>query len=84
MMYTDEMRRTQILLEDAQHRALVSLSRRTGKGVSAIIRGAIDRLLTGEKPAAPSRRLADMRAVGRDPGGPPASDHDRLLYGDGK
>lgn len=84
MLYTNDVRRTQVLLEDAQHRALVSLSRRTGRGVSALIRGAIDRLLLGEKPRAPSRRLADIRALGRDPGGPAASEHDRLLYGDGK
>lgn len=84
MLYTNDVRRTQVLLEDAQHRALVSLSRRTGRGVSALIRGAIDRLLLGEKPRAPSRGLADIRALGRDPGGPAASEHDRLLYGDGK
>jgi hypothetical protein len=79
-----DMRRTQILLEDAQHRALVSLSRRTGRGVSALIRGAIDRLLDAGKTAAPSRRLSDIRALGRDPGGPAASEHDRLLYGEEK
>ncbi|MDE2144245.1 MAG: hypothetical protein KGJ84_17690 [Elusimicrobia bacterium] len=76
------MRRTQILLEGAQHRALVSLSRRTGRGISALIRGAIDRLLAGDKPASSPRRLSDIRALGRDPGGPAASEHDRLLYGD--
>ena len=72
------------MIEDAQHLALVSLSRRTGRGVSALIRGAIDSLLDGGKAAAPSRKLADIRALGRDPGGPAASEHDRLLYGDGK
>jgi hypothetical protein len=82
MLYTNDVRRTQIMLEDAQHRALVSLSRRTGRGLSALIRGAVDRLLAGEKPDAPARRLSDIRALGRDPGGPAASEHDRLLYGD--
>ena len=84
MLYTNNVRRTQILLEDAQHQALVSLSRRTGRGISALIRGAIDRLLAGGKAAAPSHKLADIRALGRDPGGPAGSEHDRLLYGDGK
>lgn len=83
MLYTYDVRRTQILLEDRQHRALVSLSRRTGQGLSALVRGAIDRLLGGEK-APSSGRLSDIRALGRDPGGPSACDHDELLYGDGK
>jgi len=75
------MRRTQVLLEDEQHRALAALSRRTGRGVSALIREAIDRLLgTGE--ATPAHRLSDIRALGRDPRGPSAAEHDRLLYGD--
>lgn len=84
MLYTNDVRRTQILLENAQHQALVSLSRRTGRGISALIRGAIDRMLEGGKAAAPSRKLSDIRALGRDPGGPAASEHDRLLYGDAK
>jgi len=83
-MYTNIVIRTQILFEDAQHRALVALSRRTGKGVSALVRGAVDRLLTGETAKTPSRRLSDMRGLGSDPGGPSAADHDRLLYGDGR
>ncbi len=80
MIYTNEVRRTQILLEDRQHLALRSLSRRTGSGLSELIRGAIDRLLQGDKTAAPARRLSDIRALARDPGGPAAADHDRILY----
>lgn len=83
MLYTINVRRTQILLEEAQHRALLSLSRRTGRGVSELIRGAIDRLLGGGKPSGPARKLADIRALARDPGGPAAADHDRVLYGKG-
>jgi hypothetical protein len=83
MLYTNEVRRTQVLLEDRQHRALLSLSRRTGRGVSELIRGAIDRLLGGEKAAISSRKLSDIRALARDPGGPSAADHDRALYGRG-
>jgi len=81
MLYTYDVRRTQILLEDRQHRALVSLSRRTGEGISALIRSAVDRLIGTEK-APGSQRLSDIRALGRDPGGPTAREHDRLLYGD--
>lgn len=81
MLYTNDVRRTQVLLEDSQHRALLSLSRRTGRGISELIRGAIDRLLGGENAAASSRRLSDIRAIARDPGGPSAADHDRALYG---
>ena len=83
MMYTYDVHRTQILLKDEQHRALSALSRRTGRGMSALIREAVDRLLGGEKPTA-ARRLADIRALGRDPRGPSAAEHDRLLYGDGR
>lgn len=83
MLYTNEVRRTQVLLEDRQHRALLSLSRRTGRGISELIRGAVDRLIGGETAAAPSRKLTDIRALARDPGGPPASGHDRALYGKG-
>jgi hypothetical protein len=81
MLYTNEVRRTQILLEESQHRALLSLSRRTGRGISDLIRGAIDKLLGGEKSGAGSRKLADIRAIARDPEGPQSSDHDRALYG---
>lgn len=83
MLYTNDVRRTQVLLEDRQHRALLSLSRRTGRGISELIRRAIDRLIGGEKDAAPSRKLSDIRALARDPGGPRASEHDRALYGKG-
>lgn len=81
MLYTNDVRRTQVLLEDRQHRALLSLSRRTGRGISELIRGAVDRLIGGEKTAVPSRKLSDIRALARDPGGPSAADHDRALYG---
>lgn len=81
MLYTNEVRRTQVLLEDRQHRELLSLSRRTGRGISELIRGAIDRLLGGETPAGTVRKLSDIRAIARDPGGPVAADHDRALYG---
>ena len=57
------------------------MSRRTGRGVSALIRDAIDRLLKEGNTAAPLHQLADMRGLGRDPGGPAASEHDRTLYG---
>lgn len=80
MLYTYDMRRTQILLEDGQHHALAALSRRTGRGISALIRDAVDRLLGAGAPAS-GRRLSDIRAVGRDPKGPSAAEHDRLLYG---
>lgn len=83
MLYTNDVRRTQVLLEDRQHRALLSLSRRTGRGISEIVRGAIDRLIGGNGTAASSRKLSDIRALARDPGGPSASDHDRALYGKG-
>jgi len=82
MMYTYIVRRTQILLKEEQHRALAALSRRTGRGLSALVREAVDRLVGGEKTAT-ARRLADIRALGRDPGGPSAAEHDRLLYGEG-
>lgn len=83
MLYTNEVRRTQVLLEDRQHRALLSLSRRTGRGISELIRGAVDRLIGTGQAAAPGRKLSDIRALARDPGGPAAADHDRALYDKG-
>jgi uncharacterized protein (UPF0261 family) len=83
MMYTIVVHRTQILLKDEQHRALAAMSRRTGRGLSSLVRDAVDAMLGGGKTAAATRRLSDIRALGRDPKGPPASEHDRLLYGGG-
>lgn len=81
MLYTNEVRRTQVLLEDRQHRALRSLSRRSGRGISELIRGAIDRLLGAEEAPGSPRKLSDIRAIAKDPGGPAAAEHDRALYG---
>lgn len=79
MMYTFDMRRTQILLEEHQHRALAALSRRTGKGLSALVREAVDRLLGSPAPKK-ARRLSDICGIGRSSKGPSAAEHDKVLY----
>ena len=82
MVYTSEVKRAQVLIEDRQYRALISLSRRTGKGLSRLVRDAIDRMIRPASERAPRHRLRDIRGIGRDPGGPSAGEHDRILYGD--
>lgn len=79
MLYTLDVRRTQVLLKEEQHRALAAMSRRTGRGISALIREAVDKLLGGKK-TAKELRLSDICAIGR--GGPPLSnaDIDRIIY----
>lgn len=80
-MYDNSMHRTQILLEDRQYESLKAWAARAGKSLAEAVRLAVDRLLdTGEgKP--PAGRLADIRAIARDPDGPAGRDHDRFLYG---
>jgi hypothetical protein len=74
------VKRTLVLLEDRQYREILSLSRRTGRGVSELIRSAIDRLLKEDTTASPVRRLSDIRAIAHDIDGPSSSDHDLTLY----
>ena len=83
MMYNKCMHRTQILLEDRQYESLKAWAARSGRSLSEAVRLAVDRFMdVGETKAQP-RRLADIRGIAKDPGGPAGKDHDRILYGKG-
>ncbi|MBI4371698.1 MAG: CopG family transcriptional regulator [Elusimicrobia bacterium] len=74
------MKRTQILIEDRQYRALISMARRTGKGLSQLVREAVDRMIGSTVETKPRRRLEDICGKWSDPEGLPASEHDRIIY----
>jgi predicted transcriptional regulator len=56
------MQRTQIYLDDEQHRALAALAKERGSTASALIRSAIDDYLAGQ--LSPSERLDRLKALG--------------------
>ena len=56
------MQRTQIYLDDEQHRALMALAKRRSTTASALIRSAIDDYLSGQ--LTPEERLARLRILG--------------------
>lgn len=84
MMYNNCMHRTQVLLEDRQYAALKVWGRRMDKGLSELIRLAVDRLLGTPARGKGGLRLSGIRGIGSDPGGPSGRDHDVLLYGGSK
>lgn len=85
MMYTFTMHRTQVLLEERQYAALRTWARRMDKGISEVIRLAVDRLLGAETLRKhPASALQSIRGIGRDAGGPSGREHDKYLYGDRK
>ncbi len=74
------MHRTQVLLKEDQYRALRARARREGKSLSELIRAAVSEWL--REPRTNRRAsLLDIRALGKDPDGPAARDHDAFLYG---
>lgn len=56
------MQRTQIYLDDEQHRALTVLARQRGTTASALIRSAIDDYLAGQ--LTPQERLDRLKTLG--------------------
>lgn len=81
MMYTISMHRTQILLKDSQYQALKTLGRRSDKGLSELVREAVDKMLYEAKPASkPRRSLKDICGIARGGGGDIGRDHDEILY----
>lgn len=56
------MQRTQIYLDDEQHRALAALAKERGATASALIRSAIDDYLAGQ--LTPSEKLDRLKALG--------------------
>ncbi|MGH9338886.1 MAG: ribbon-helix-helix domain-containing protein [Acidobacteriota bacterium] len=73
------MHRTQVLLHKDQYHALKTQARREGKSLSELIRRAVAEWLGETRTTSPAR-LADICALGKDPKGPKARDHDSFLY----
>ena len=81
MMYTLDMKRTQILLENRQYDALRTRARREDKSLSEIIRQAVDQWLGYDKPAEGSSKLSEICGIFSDPTGFSGADHDEIIYG---
>lgn len=81
MVYAHSMLRAQILLERSQHEALKAWARATDRSISELVRLAVTRLLGSRRGSAPKARLADIRGIAKDPGGPAGRSHDQVLYG---
>jgi metal-responsive CopG/Arc/MetJ family transcriptional regulator len=75
------MHRTQISIDDRVYETLKDKARRENHSLSALCRKAIHSLLTEEKSASRGARLKGICGIGRDPKGPSAKEHDRVLYG---
>jgi len=81
------MQRTQIYLDDEQHRALTALAKRRGQTASAVIREAIDGYLADQ--LSPRDRLDRLRSLGarlmksdHEPAGDSAEDVETLRAAD--
>jgi len=73
------MTRTQILLEEAEHRFLAQEAAHRGVSVSAYIRSLVEEKMLQAAPA--EARLAEIVGVISDPAGFAGADHDEVLYG---
>ena len=61
----ERLYRTQILLEPAQHRALVEISRREGRSISDLVREMIQQHLADREQAADAALKRQLRALER-------------------
>ena len=72
-----------MLLEERQYAALKARGRREAKGLSELIRLAVDRLLGEDAPRKSGKSgLNAICGIISDPGGPTGADHDEVIYGD--
>ncbi|MBI3554261.1 MAG: hypothetical protein HY077_17320 [Elusimicrobia bacterium] len=77
------MHRTQVLLEERQFAALKARARREAKGLSELIRLAVDRLLGGGTETSGKKSgLRSICGIGRAVSGPSGADHDEAIYGE--
>jgi hypothetical protein len=74
------MTRTQILLDDWQHKFLGALARRKGLSVSALVRGWIEEEAGGMKDR--EDPLLKLKGVVADPAGDISENTDSYLYGE--
>lgn len=65
------MVRTQIYLTESEQAALRTLTRRTGRSQSELIRDAVDRLIEQALPGDRARALEDAAGLWRDAAGRP-------------
>lgn len=79
-MYPEARVRTQISLTDEQYVTLKAIAEERGESMSAVIREAVDRLVTGSRPD-PVAALLSISGIAE--GGPRdlAENHDYYLYG---
>lgn len=73
--------RTQISLDDWQYHALLEISRKTKKSLSAIIRELLSEKLSTQKINKKSDTLSALIGIGKGDGSPVAREHDKYLYG---
>lgn len=79
MMYTNDMHRTQVLLEERLYESLKSRARKEDKSLGELVREAVATYLgRGEDTKAPG--LKSIRGIFGDAGAS-GRDHDKFLYG---
>lgn len=75
------MKRTNIVLGDAQYQFLKEQSRQSGKSMSAILRDLIDRMLFRRAASSARDPIRSIIGLGRSKRGrAPGPRHDELLY----
>ena len=80
-MYIYFVKRTQIYLEESQHRALQQRARREGKSLAALIRECVATYLYPSAPPANADPLSAVIGVGKGDGACIAERVDDYLYG---
>jgi hypothetical protein len=79
------MKRTQLYLDEEEHRILKRLSRKTGKSVGQLVREAIGEVYCGkiilEKPLSDSDPIWKFIGAGKSPETDVSRRHDHYLYG---
>jgi len=77
----DTKHRTQISLDNWQYQALIELSRKTKKSLSAIIRDLLSEKLLTHSWNKKTDPLSGLIGTGTGDGSPVARKHDTYLYG---
>lgn len=73
--------RTQISLDDWQYQALLEISKKTKKSLSAIIRESLTEKLSTKAVNKEKDPLSRLIGIGSGDGSPVARKHDKYLYG---
>ena len=79
------MKRTQLYLDEEEHKILKGLSRKTGKSIGQLVREAVDELYCGnkilEKPLSDEDPIWKFIGAGKSSETDVSRKHDRYLYG---